>query len=110
MPLVENSAGQFPEPGIESVSEAAEVDARSARQQQNLARQPADGVPEGLPDLDLHLRDGAGENEKAELLKKFITYAITTGQKFGAELDFAPLPEKILTTDKATIAKIAAAS
>ncbi len=34
---------------------------------------------------------------KADLLKPFLTYAITTGQKFGAKLAFAPLPAKILT-------------
>jgi ABC-type phosphate transport system substrate-binding protein len=46
------------------------------------------------------------KSSKADMLKPFLTYAITTGQKFGAKLAFAPLPAKILNIDKATIAKI----
>jgi phosphate transport system substrate-binding protein len=43
---------------------------------------------------------------KADLLKPFLTYAIGPGQRFAAELEFAQLPAKILSADKATIAKI----
>jgi phosphate transport system substrate-binding protein len=43
---------------------------------------------------------------KADLLKPFLLYAIGRGQKFGAELEFAPLPAKIVAADKATIAKL----
>jgi len=46
------------------------------------------------------------KSSKADLLKPFLTYAIGPGQRFGAELQFAPLPAKILAADKATIAKL----
>jgi phosphate transport system substrate-binding protein len=42
-------------------------------------------------------------NNQASLLKAFISYAITTGQKTGPSLDFAPLPKVVLTRDKATV-------
>jgi phosphate transport system substrate-binding protein len=43
---------------------------------------------------------------KAGLLKPFLVYAITTGQKFGPELQFAPLPKRIVDVDKPTISRI----
>jgi phosphate transport system substrate-binding protein len=46
------------------------------------------------------------KSDKADLLEPFLLYAIGPGQKFGAELEFAPLPPKILAADKATIAKL----
>ncbi len=39
-------------------------------------------------------------------LKKFIGWAITTGQADGAKLDFAPLPAAVVKADQATLAKI----
>jgi phosphate transport system substrate-binding protein len=43
---------------------------------------------------------------KADLLKPFLLYAIGPGQHFGAELEFAQLPAKILAADKVTIGRI----
>ena len=43
---------------------------------------------------------------KANLLKPFLTYAVGPGQRFGAALQFAQLPPRILSADRATIAKI----
>ncbi len=42
-------------------------------------------------------------NKQASFLKAFISYAITTGQKAGPSLDFAPLPKVVLAADKKTI-------
>ena len=46
------------------------------------------------------------KSSKADLLKPFFLYAITDGQKFGPELEFAPLPQKIVDVDKLTIRRI----
>lgn len=43
---------------------------------------------------------------KADLLKPFLTYAVTDGQQFGTGLQFAKLPAMIVTADKRTIALI----
>jgi phosphate transport system substrate-binding protein len=43
---------------------------------------------------------------KGDLLKPFLTYAIGPGQQFGADLEFARLPNRILAANTATIAKI----
>jgi phosphate transport system substrate-binding protein len=46
------------------------------------------------------------KSPKADLLKPFLLYAVTDGQKFGPELEFAPLPQKIVDVDKRTIERI----
>ena len=43
---------------------------------------------------------------KAPLLKKFIFYAVTTGQKFGVPLRYVPIPKTVLVASEKTIAKI----
>ena len=43
---------------------------------------------------------------KAKTLRDFLTYAIGPGQTFGANLQFAPLPAKVVVAGRKTIAKI----
>jgi phosphate transport system substrate-binding protein len=43
---------------------------------------------------------------KLATLKQFITYAITNGQKFGANLGFSPIPKIVVTSDKAALKKL----
>jgi phosphate transport system substrate-binding protein len=38
------------------------------------------------------------------LVSEFVNYAMTTGQKYGAALDFAPLPKVVLTAAKTAVA------
>jgi phosphate transport system substrate-binding protein len=45
-------------------------------------------------------------SSKAQALKDFLTYAITTGQQFGPKLLFAPLPPAVVAADKTAIATI----
>jgi len=39
-------------------------------------------------------------------LQQFINYAITIGQKYGAALDFAPLPKVVLNAAKSSTASL----
>jgi phosphate transport system substrate-binding protein len=43
---------------------------------------------------------------QSALLKSFIGYALTGGQRFGPGLDFAPLPAPVVAADEKAIAKI----
>jgi phosphate transport system substrate-binding protein len=45
-------------------------------------------------------------SSKAQALKAFLTYAVTTGQQFGPKLLFAPLPSAAVAADKTAIATI----
>jgi phosphate transport system substrate-binding protein len=107
MPLVENSAGAFPEPGVESVEAAADaVNKIGPNNEISLADLPS--TAEGAYPISTYTYVIAPlESEKAEALKKFITYAISpAAQEFGPDLDFAPLPKQVVAADKKAIAKI----
>ena len=107
MPLVENSAGEFPEPGVESVEAAADAVKTIAKDNSiSLADLPA-SAKGAYPISTYTYVIVPLESEKAEALKKFITYAISpAGQEYGPDLDFAPLPKQVVAAGKAAIAKI----
>jgi phosphate transport system substrate-binding protein len=107
MPLVENSAGNFPEPGVESVeAAAAAVNEIGPNNEISLADLPS-SAKGAYPISTYTYVIVPLEAEKAEGLKKFITYAISpAAQEFGPDLDFAPLPKQVVAADKKAIAKI----
>jgi phosphate transport system substrate-binding protein len=107
MPLVENSAGEFPEPDVKSVEAAADaVDKIGPNYEISLAKLPSTAA--GAYPISTYTYVIAPlESEKAEALKKFVTYAISpAAQEFGPDLDFAPLPKQVVAADKKAIAKI----
>jgi phosphate transport system substrate-binding protein len=107
MPLVENSAGSFPEPGVKSVEAAADAVSKIGPDNEiSLADLPS--TAEGAYPISTYTYVIVPlESEKAEALKKFITYAISpAGQSYGPDLDFAPLPKQVVAADKKAIAKI----
>ncbi|HMJ72062.1 MAG TPA: phosphate ABC transporter substrate-binding protein PstS [Solirubrobacterales bacterium] len=106
MPLVENSAGNFPEPGVESVEAAADaVTQIGPNNEISLADLPSSAA-DAYPISTYTYVIVPLESEKADALKKFITYAIGPGQEYGPDLDFAPLPKQVVAADKKAIAKI----
>lgn len=106
MPLVENSAGEFPEPGVKSVEAAADaVSEVGPNNEISLAELPA-SAKGAYPISTYTYVIVPLEGDKAEALKKFITYAIGPGQEYGPDLDFAPLPAQVVAADKKAIAKI----
>jgi phosphate transport system substrate-binding protein len=106
MPLVENSAGNFPEPNVESVEAAADaVSTIGPNNEISLADLPA-SAKDAFPISTYTYVIAPLESEKADALKKFITYAIGPGQEFGPDLDFAPLPKQVAAADKKALAEI----
>jgi phosphate transport system substrate-binding protein len=107
MPLVENSAGEFPEPNVESVEKAADaVTAIGPKNEISLAELPKSA--KGAYPISTYTYVIAPlETAKADQLRKFITYAISPkAQEFGPDLDFAPLPKQVVAADQKAIAEI----
>ncbi len=46
------------------------------------------------------------ESKKANLLKPFVTWALTTGQQYGPHLVFQPVPSYVVARGKATLKKV----
>jgi phosphate transport system substrate-binding protein len=106
MPLIENSAGNFPEPDVESVEAAADAVSKIGPNNEiSLADLPA-SAKDAYPISTYTYVIVPLESDKADALKKFITYAIGPGQEYGPDLDFAPLPKQVVAADKKAIAKI----
>ncbi len=107
MPLVENSAGEFPEPSVKSVEAAADAVKTIGKDNSiSLADLPA-SAKGAYPISTYTYVIVPLESEKAEALKKFISYAISpAGQEFGPDLDFAPLPKQVVAAGKAAIGQI----
>src|SRR4051794_4694192 len=106
MPLVENSAGEFPQPGVKSVeAAAAAVSKIGPNNEISLADLPA-SAKGAYPISTYTYVIVPLATEKADEMKKFIAYALGEGQSYGADLDFAPLPKQVVAADKKAIAKI----
>lgn len=104
--VVENSAGNFPVPGVDSVKAAAagvsKIGSDNSIPLINLPASAKDAYPiSTYTYIIVPLK-----SDKADDLKKFITYAIGPGQEFGPDLDFAPLPSQVAAADKKAITKI----
>jgi phosphate transport system substrate-binding protein len=106
MPNVENAAGNFPVPGVDSVkAAAAAVDTINKDNSISLADLPA-SAKDAYPISTYTYVIVPLKSDKADALKKFITYVIGPGQAFGPDLDFAPLPAQVVAADKKAIGQI----
>jgi phosphate transport system substrate-binding protein len=107
MALVENSAGNFPTPGVDSVKAAAAAVTKIGSDNSipliNLPASAKDAYPISTYTYVI----APLSSDSATELKKFITYAIgPTAQAFGPDLDFSPLPAAVVAADKKAIAKL----
>jgi phosphate transport system substrate-binding protein len=107
MPLVENSAGEFPEPGVKSVEAAADA-VRTIGPNNEISLADLPSSAKGAYPISTYTYVIVPlASDKAEALKKFTTYAISpAAQEFGPDLDFAPLPKQVVAAGKKAIAKI----
>lgn len=100
---VQNAAGNFEYPNIDNISAAAAafptVPAGNAISIANPPKSAKIAYPISTYTYAV-VKPGAPNNG---LLKQFIAYALTTGQAFGAKLDFAPIPNAVLTAASNTL-------
>ena len=104
--LIKNAAGQYPEPGIPSISAAAKTLASVPANNEVSIVDPPASAPGAYPISTFTYALVPEESPKAKTLKPFLKWAITEGQTFGPKLDFAPLPAQVVKADEATIEKI----
>jgi len=103
---VENAAGEFPKPSIESIAAAAKaLTSVPANNKVSIVNPPA-SAKGAYPISTFTYALVPEKSPKASILKPFLKWAITEGQEYGPALDFAPLPEQILKADEETIEKI----
>jgi phosphate transport system substrate-binding protein len=104
--LIRNEADKFPVPGLDSISAAAaSVTSIPSDNAISITNPPA-SAGAAYPISTFTYALVPASSGKAKTLRDFLTYAIGDGQKFGAKLQFAPLPSRVLEADRKTIARI----
>ena len=105
--LVQNAAGKYPTPGVPSISAAADslTSVPSGGTQGISLTDPPASAPNAYPisTFTYVLVPTMTGASVATPLKKFIGWAVTTGQADGPKLDFAPLPAKVVAADQADV-------
>jgi phosphate transport system substrate-binding protein len=104
--LIRNEAGKFPVPGPSSITAAADAVTSIPPDNAISLTNPPASAPGAYPISTFTYALVPESSSKAKTLRDFLTYAIGPGQKFGAKLQFAPLPAKVLDVGRTTIAKI----
>jgi phosphate transport system substrate-binding protein len=106
MPLVENSAGEFPKPGVKSVeAAAAAVSEIGPNNEISLAKLPA-SAKGAYPIATYTYVIVPTSSAKAPELRKFLFWAVTKGQGYGPKLLFQPIPKPVLVVAEKAIKKI----
>lgn len=104
--LIRNEAGQFPVPGPASITAAASAVKSIPPDNAISLTNPSASATGAYPISTFTYALVPESSGKAKTLRDFLTYAIGPGQKFGAKLQFAPLPAKVVEAGRTTIAKI----
>jgi len=104
--LLQNAAGNYPEPGTKSVIAAAKVGTTNPDGSISLVNPPASAA-DAYPDSTFTYVIVPQDSPKASTLKAFLQYAIgPTGQGFGPDLGYPKLPSSIVASDQQLIDKI----
>jgi phosphate transport system substrate-binding protein len=104
--LVQNAAGNYPEPITDAITAAAAAVTDIQADGSVPLVNPPDSAPDAYPLSTYTYAIVPKDSSKATTMKAFLTYAITDGQSFGPDLGFPPLPSAIVDHDKQVIAQI----
>ena len=101
--LVENAAGAFPVPGVPSILAAARIVTTLPPSNAVSITNPPGSAAGAYPISTFTYAIVPKQSDKPQLLRAFLTYAVTAGQKFAPSLEFAPLPSAVVKADRSTI-------
>jgi phosphate transport system substrate-binding protein len=103
---LKNAAGHFEYPNFKNIRAAGATVKRVPANNEMHIVNPSKRAKNAYPLSTFTYAIVPTTSPKAALLKSFINYAMTTGQKFGPALDFAPIPKVVLNAAKKTLTKI----
>jgi len=106
---IQNRAKKFARPGLAGIRAAAQADRKFNPQSNELSIVNPPGskrFAKAYPICTYTYVILRTQSGKANLLKPFITWAITAGQQYGPQLVFQPIPKYVVTRDKATLKKV----
>jgi phosphate transport system substrate-binding protein len=106
MAAIQNRAGRFATPGIRAIAAAASTLKRVPPGNAVSIVDPPATAPIAYPISTFTYVIVPTQSPQAAALRKFIFYALTAGQAFGALLGFAPIPRIVLVAGEKTLTQI----
>jgi phosphate transport system substrate-binding protein len=103
---IENAAGNFELPNLANIEEAASVVKKARPDSAISIVDPPKAAKKAYPISTFTYAIVPNGAPQADALKEFIDYAIGTGQKYGASLDFAPLPQVVLAAAQKAVGSL----
>jgi phosphate transport system substrate-binding protein len=105
---VQNMAGEFVQANVQSVTAAAAAAAANMPKdfRVSITNAPGKGVYPVASFTWLLLYENPKDKQQARIFIDFLKWMLTDGQKFAAELGYAPLPEAVVKMELDTLAKI----
>jgi phosphate transport system substrate-binding protein len=105
---VQNSAGEFVQANVQSVTAAAAAAAASMPKdfRVSITNAPGKGVYPIASFTWLLLYENPKDKQQARIFVDFVKWMLTDGQKFAAELGYAPLPEAVVKMELDALTKI----
>ncbi len=105
---VQNAAGKFVRASIESTTAAAAaaVSKMPADFRVSITNAPGDSAYPIASFTWLLLYENPKNKQQAKVMVDFMKWALTDGQKYAAQLGYAPLPESVVKLELAQLAKI----
>jgi phosphate transport system substrate-binding protein len=103
-----NAAGESVKASVEAVTAAAAEAAKAmpADFRVSITNAPGKGVYPISSFTWLLLYENAKDKAQAKTMVDFVKWALTDGQKYCADLGYAPLPESVVKLEMAALAKI----
>jgi phosphate transport system substrate-binding protein len=103
-----NSSGEPVKASVEAVTAAAAeaVKAMPADFRVSITNAPGKGVYPISSFTWILLYENAKDKAQAKTMVDFMKWALTDGQRFAADLGYAPLPEAVVKLELAALAKI----
>ncbi len=103
---VQNNAGNYEYPNLNNIEAAAEtVKSVPANNEMHIV-DPPKKAKTAYPISTFTYAIVPHNAPQKGFLQQFVNYAITIGQKYGAALDFAPLPKVVLSAAKKSVASL----
>ncbi len=100
---VQNNAGNYEQPNLKNIEEAAAVVKKAKPNRGISIVDPPKRAKVAYPISTFTYAIVPRNAPQSQFLKQFLNYAITKGQAYGAALDFAPLPKVVLKAARKAI-------
>lgn len=103
---IKNNAGNYEYPNLHQIESAAQTVTHVPSSNELHIVDPPKSAKIAYPISTFTYAIVPKGAKQAGLLKQFISYDLTTGQHFGAALDFAPIPKIVLTAAKKAVGSL----